>query len=130
MPKKQPKKKADPDQPSFEEALAQLEEIVNNLEEGDLGLNEALFQYEKGVKLLRQSYDLLQKAERRIELLSGVDADGNPIKQPLDDQATFSTDANSQENTAITNPLGGPSEVKKRKPHGEDRGMDAPGGLF
>ena len=42
------------------------------------GLNESLERYEEGVKLLRQSYELLQRAERRIELLSGVDAEGNP----------------------------------------------------
>ncbi len=45
--------------------------------------------YEEGVKLLRQSYDLLQRAERKIELLSGVDAEGNPVTQPFDDSATF-----------------------------------------
>ena len=35
---------------------------------------------------------LLQRAERRIELLSGVDAEGNPITQPFDDTATFDQD--------------------------------------
>ena len=39
--------------------------------------------------MLRQSYDILQKAERRIELLSGVDAEGNPITEPFDDTATI-----------------------------------------
>jgi exodeoxyribonuclease VII small subunit len=75
-------------QPNIEQSLKRLEEIVHLLEEGDLGLNEALERYEEGVKLLRQSYDLLQRAERRIELLSGVDAEGNPITQPFDDTAT------------------------------------------
>jgi exodeoxyribonuclease VII small subunit len=73
----------------FESALKRLEEIVHLLEEGDIGLGESLERYEEGVKLLRQSYDLLQRAERRIELLSGVDAEGNPITQPFDDAATF-----------------------------------------
>ena len=77
------------EQPSFEDALKRLEEIVHALEEGELGLNEAMERYEEGVKLLRQSYELLQRAERRIELLSGVDAEGNPITQPFDDTATF-----------------------------------------
>jgi exodeoxyribonuclease VII small subunit len=74
---------------TFEQSLDRLEQIVHALEEGELGLTEALVQYEEGVKLLRQSYELLQRAERRIELLSGVDADGNPITQPFDDTATF-----------------------------------------
>ena len=73
----------------FEQSLKRLEEIVHLLEEGDIGLNESLERYEEGVKLLRQSYELLQRAERRIELLSGVDAEGNPITQPFDDTATF-----------------------------------------
>jgi len=85
-----------PDSPSgqldFEEALKRLEQIVHTLEEGDIGLNEALKQYEEGVKLLRQSYELLERAERRIELLSGVDAEGNPITQPFDDTATIDQD--------------------------------------
>ena len=81
---------------SFEQALKRLEEIVHLLEEGDLGLNEALQRYEEGVKLLRQSYDLLQRAERRIELLSGVDAQGNPITQPFDDTATADIDEKSK----------------------------------
>jgi exodeoxyribonuclease VII small subunit len=76
-------------QPSFEQSLKRLEEIVHLLEEGDLGLNEALERYEEGVVLLRQSYDLLQRAERKIELLSGVDAEGNPITQTFDDTATL-----------------------------------------
>jgi exodeoxyribonuclease VII small subunit len=74
---------------SFEDALKRLEEIVHRLEEGDVGLTEALERYEEGVKLLRQSYELLQRAERKIELLSGVDSEGNPITQPFDDTATF-----------------------------------------
>ncbi len=78
-----------PDQPGFEGALKRLEEIVHSLEEGNVGLNEALERYEEGVKLLRQSYELLQRAERRIELLSGIDAEGNPITEPLEDMATI-----------------------------------------
>ncbi len=83
------KSRKEPDrQPGFEEALERLEGIVNLLEEGDIGLNDALDRYEEGVKLLRQSYDLLKHAERRIELLSGVDAQGNPVSRPLDDEPT------------------------------------------
>ncbi len=91
MAKKKPKHDP-PDQPSFEEALRRLEEIVHLLEEGEIGLDEALRRYEEGVKLLRQAYDLLGRAERRIELLTGVDAEGNPVAQPFDDRATFSPD--------------------------------------
>ena len=84
MAKKQSQEAA-AEQPSFEEAIEELEQIVRQLEEGEIGLNEALEQYEKGIKLLRRCYDLLQGAERRIELLSGVDPQGNPISTPMDD---------------------------------------------
>ena len=72
---------------SFEQALAKLQALVHSLEEGDIGLNEALASYEDGVKLLRHCHQLLETAERRIELLSGIDAEGKPIATPLDDTA-------------------------------------------
>lgn len=75
-------------QPKFEDALSRLERIVHDLEEGDLGLAEALGRYESGVGLLKQCYGLLEHAERRIELLSGVDREGNPVSMPFDDAAT------------------------------------------
>lgn len=84
MAKQKPEPR-DPQEPSFEEALRQLEGIVRQLEEGELGLDEALARYEDGVKLLRRCHQLLEQAERRIELLSGVDAEGNPICTPLED---------------------------------------------
>jgi len=92
--KKAAKKKPD-ERPSFEEALGKLEGIVHTLEEGEIGLNEALAQYEQGVRLMRQAYDLLERAERRIELLSGVDADGNPVSRPVDDQSTLDAEESS-----------------------------------
>lgn len=91
MPKKNAKQHS-ADRPSFEEALQRLEEIVHLLEDGEVGLDEALQRYEEGAKLLRHAYDLLTRAERRIELLSGVDAEGNPVVQPFDDQATLARD--------------------------------------
>ena len=80
------------DTPTFEETLCRLDEIVHVLEEGEIGLDEALARYEEGVKLLRQSYELLQRAERKIELLSGVDAEGNPVTRPLEDISTLAMD--------------------------------------
>ena len=90
-----PSKAKRPEPPSFEQSLARLEEIVRALEEGEIGLDESLARYEEGVKLLRRAYDLIERAERRIELLSGVDAQGKAICQPLDDQATFQGDDRS-----------------------------------
>lgn len=72
-------------QTSFEESLAELEQIVGELESDKLGLSDALVRYEQGVQHLKVCQQLLERAERKIELLSGVDADGNPITQPFDE---------------------------------------------
>ena len=72
--------------PSFEQSLQQLEAIVRQLEEGQLGLSEGLAEYERGIKLLKRCYDALELAERRIEKLSGIDADGNPLTEPFDER--------------------------------------------
>jgi exodeoxyribonuclease VII small subunit len=71
------------DLPCFEDALAALEEIVHQLEDGQLGLEEALGKYEQGVKHLKHCYALLRDAERKIELLTGVKDDGTPLTQPF-----------------------------------------------
>ena len=70
---------------SFEDSLEELEKIVAELESGKLGLSDALARYEEGVKHLKGCQQLLERAERKIELLSGVDADGNPITEPFEE---------------------------------------------
>ena len=86
--KKKAEKTNDAETPQFEEALEKLEEGVRHLEEGHTPLSEALAHYEQGVKYLKHCHQLLENVERRIELLSGVDAEGRPISEPLDDQET------------------------------------------
>ena len=71
---------------SFETSLDKLEQAVHQLEEGQLGLSESLERYEQGVKHLKQCYRALETAERKIELLAGVDSDGNAITEPFDDR--------------------------------------------
>jgi exodeoxyribonuclease VII small subunit len=75
------------DLPSFEHSLAALEAVVHDLEEGQLGLTEALARYEEGVKHLKHCYQLLETAERKIELLTGVADDGTPSTEPFDESA-------------------------------------------
>ncbi len=77
-------------QPRFEQAIERLEAIVRALEEGELGLEEALGRYEEGVKMLRIAHTLLERAERRVELLTGMDSLGQPQTEPFDDRATES----------------------------------------
>ncbi len=110
MAKKRPSKPDDVAS-SFEDSLTELEAIVAELESGKLGLSDALARYEQGVKHLKACQLLLQRAERRIELLSGVDADGNPITQPLDDRELGSLEekaaARGQRRTSGSKPTPG-----------------------
>lgn len=54
---------------TFEQSLAELEQIVGKLENGDLPLEESLELFEKGIKLSRECRERLTHAERRIEIL-------------------------------------------------------------
>jgi exodeoxyribonuclease VII small subunit len=54
----------------FESAIAELERIVKQLEDGDLPLDTSLALYERGVALTRYCHDQLGSAERRIEQLT------------------------------------------------------------
>ena len=74
-------------EPTFEQALVEIEAIVRDLEEGRIGLEASLARYEQGVRLLRRCYEMLAQAERRIELVRGVDAEGNPVTTPLEDES-------------------------------------------
>ena len=60
-----------PDQqfPEFEQALAELEAVVERLERGDLPLEEALNVFERGVELTRHCQSALKAAQQRVEIL-------------------------------------------------------------
>jgi len=53
----------------FEQALAELEELVENLEKGDLSLEDSLQQFERGVSLARECRDSLAAAEQKVQVL-------------------------------------------------------------
>lgn len=64
--------------PDFEASLAELEGIVEKLEQGELSLEESLQQFERGVQLTRQCQTALTQAEQKVEILlrkSGGGAD-------------------------------------------------------
>ncbi len=79
--------------PSFEDALARLEEIVEQLEQGELTLEQALAAFEEGARLSGRLDAELQQAERRIEKLN--EAGARPAISPLeaDQKAVRSGDA-------------------------------------
>ncbi len=62
-------KKAEAQGQSFETSLAALEQIVRELERGELPLERSLELFEQGVRLSRECQERLQAAERRIEVL-------------------------------------------------------------
>jgi len=54
---------------NFEKTLDQLEELVEDMEQGDLSLEEALKNFEKGIKLTRDCQTALDQAEQKVQLL-------------------------------------------------------------
>lgn len=58
------------DKSSFESQLTELEAIVSAMEQGDLPLEEALKQFEQGVKLTKNCQQMLEQARQRIQVLS------------------------------------------------------------
>lgn len=54
---------------TFEESLNELEKIATNLENGELGLEEAIKEFEKGMKLSKECTEKLDDAEKRINIL-------------------------------------------------------------
>ena len=76
----------------FEKALADLEKIVTALESGELTLDEALKQYEEGVRLTRACQSKLQEAEKRIEILTRS-LSGELKSEPFDTESFEDTSA-------------------------------------
>ncbi len=73
-----------PEGASFEESTRRLAQIVTELEGGDLPLERSLTLFEEGVRLSRAAQDRLDKAERRVEELLGIDEQGRPILRDLE----------------------------------------------
>jgi exodeoxyribonuclease VII small subunit len=71
--------------PDFEQALAELEAVVERLEHGELPLEEALKQFERGIGLARACQDALKQAEQKVEILLGKTPDAVPEAFEPDD---------------------------------------------
>ena len=74
MPKKQK-------EPSFEETLSELENLVETLEKGELSLDESLQSFERGIELTRSCKQVLEAAEQKVQILTDkrVDAKLEPF---------------------------------------------------
>ncbi len=71
--------------PSFEESLSELEALVENMETGELSLEDSLSAFERGIALTRSCQQALQAAEQKVEILTAKTADAPT--EPFDDDA-------------------------------------------
>lgn len=67
---------------SFEEAMAELEKIVRQMEDGKAKLEDALTAYERGILLKRHCEGKLREAQAKIEQIS-LQADGSVVTSPF-----------------------------------------------
>ena len=70
----------------FEDAIEQLEELIEQIESGEIGLEDALKHYEKGMTLIKRCRGILATAEKKIAELT-VDEDGDLTADSDEDDA-------------------------------------------
>ncbi len=81
MTKRRSPKNADK-QISFEQAVEQLEAIIDQVESGEIGLEQCLEQYEKGTQLIKRCQAVLDQAQKRIaELKPAASGDGIDVEE-------------------------------------------------
>ena len=80
-----PKKNETPPK-NFEEAVAELEQILQHIETGELGLEQTLVEYERGNFLIQHCREVLNSAEKQIELIS-KGPDGTWVTKPFEQPA-------------------------------------------
>jgi exodeoxyribonuclease VII small subunit len=68
--------------PNFEKALAELESLVDDMEQGNLSLEESLKRFEKGIALSTECQQALQSAELKIKEL--VEKNGKLLEQDIE----------------------------------------------
>ena len=66
---------------NFEEAMQELEDIVNQLEKGDLTLDESVQKFEAGMELSKKLNKVLEDSEKKINIL--IEKDGEITEKPL-----------------------------------------------
>ena len=75
---------------TFESALARLEEITQELEDGELSLENSLKKFNEGIKLAGYCSDQLSQAQKKVELL--IEKDGNLETIPFDGKTSGNTE--------------------------------------
>ena len=82
---------------TFEASLEALEQIVHQLEDGDLPLDKSLELFEQGIRLSRECQERLSQAERRIEILLR-DNQGRPVASPFKEPPSETSERGEREN--------------------------------
>jgi exodeoxyribonuclease VII small subunit len=70
--------------PDFEESLQELESLVEQLESGELSLDDSLKQFRRGVELTRHCQSVLEKAQQTVEKLMDIDDESSAV--PFEDR--------------------------------------------
>jgi exodeoxyribonuclease VII small subunit len=93
----------DNDQPNrtFEASLEALEQIVRQLEKGDLPLEKSLELFEQGIRLSRECQERLNQAERRIEVLLR-DNQGRPVVRAFEDSDAPPEQVEASKNKSVS----------------------------
>lgn len=68
----------------FEESLAELEQLVEQMEQGELSLEDSLKSFERGVALTRACQKALQEAEQKVQIL--LEKNGTQTLEPFTDE--------------------------------------------
>ena len=68
-------------EPGFEEALRQLETLADQIERGEIGLEESISKYEEGMKLVARCRSILDAAEQRVQKLQPATGEGVASEQ-------------------------------------------------
>ncbi len=119
-------KKTDEPEPTFETALAELEETVRQLEDGEKSLDEGLALYERGVKALRNCHVMLDKAERRIRALVESKA-GSPVLKEI--EAIDKLVAGSDESTEKSGKSAKSEKASSKKTLPKPKPVDSESGI-
>ena len=64
----------------LEETIEELEQLVEQLESGDLSLEQAVREFERGIKLTRQCQNVLKEADRKVEILLEAAEEPTPFE--------------------------------------------------
>lgn len=77
-----------PENLSFEESLNELEHIVNELEKGDIPLDNSLKQFERGINLIRNSQSKLEQAQQKVSILMQKNDQPSLTNYTAEDEST------------------------------------------